>query len=67
MNYVDKIRAVMAARSWTAYEYAKRTKIRESTIYALLSGRNADVRSASNRAVIDAIYREAIDDKHITQ
>jgi predicted transcriptional regulator len=56
MTYIEKITATMEAHGWTAMEYARRSGIRESTIYALVSGRNADVRSARNKAAIDMLY-----------
>jgi len=56
MTYIEKIKETMEAHTWSASEYARRAGIRGSTIYALLSGKNADVRSARNKAAIDMLY-----------
>lgn len=60
MTYAEKITAILRARDITAPQLAELTEIPYQTIAAILSGRNATMRSLRNREALDRLYFQAV-------
>jgi len=58
MNYAEKVKAILETRGWNVPTMAAKTGIPRATLYALVDGRNSDMRSAINRAVVDSLLGE---------